>query len=70
MSRFDWFFGFIVLLFITMFGLMIWGAAYNVQLRLDCVNSGDTKSQACFKYFVMNDNFRNNNVELNLRQGN
>ena len=67
MGRFDWFFGFMFLMFAAMFGLMIYGAAYNVQMKLDCVNSGDIKSQACFKYNVMNDNFRNNNVNLNLK---
>lgn len=66
----DWFFALFGILFFLMFGAIVWGAAYNVQMKLDCVNSGDMKSQACFKYNVMNDNFRNNNVELNLRQGN
>ena len=67
MRHFDWFFAFVILVIVTMFGLIIWGAWYDVQLKMDCVNSGDLKSQACFKYIVMTDNFRNNNVNLNLK---
>ena len=67
MRHFDWFFAFVVLVIVTMFGLIIWGAVYDTQLKLACVNSGDLKSQACFKYIVMTDNFRNNNVNLNVK---
>ncbi len=65
----DWFFTLVSIVFGFMFVAMVFGAAYNVQLKLDCVNSGDMKSPACFKYVVMNDNFRNNNVNLNLNAG-
>jgi hypothetical protein len=67
MRHFDWFFAFLCLLFAIMFGCIIFGAWYDYRLKLDCVNSGDIKSQACFKYNVMSDNFRNNNVNLNLK---
>ncbi len=67
MRRFDWFFSMFYLVFIGMFCFIIWGAWYDFQLKMDCVNSGDMKSQACFKYNVMTDNFRNNNVDLNLK---
>lgn len=67
MRGFDFFFGFLCLVFVTMFGCLIWSGWYDFQLKMDCVNSGDLKSQACFKYNVMTDNFRNNNVNLNVK---
>jgi hypothetical protein len=67
MRDFDWFLAFVGFLFVFMVLCIIGGAIYDYRIKMDCVNSGDIKSQACFKYNVMSDNFRNNNVNLNLK---
>lgn len=50
-------------------GVMLIAAIYNGILMQDCINSGSSNSQACFKYNVVNNNLRNNNVNLNFNQG-
>ena len=67
MRDYDFFFAFLVLMFVSLFGCIIGGAWYDYRIKMDCVNSGDMKSQACFKYNIMSDNYRNNNVNLNLK---
>lgn len=67
MQQFDWFFALLCFLLAFLFLCLIGGGIYDYRLKMDCVNSGDIKSQACFKYNVMSDNFRNNNVNLNLK---
>lgn len=66
MRDFDWFFALIILLFAFIIACILGGAIYDYRLKMDCVNSGDIKSQACFKYNIMSDNYRNNNVNLNV----
>ncbi len=50
-------------------GVTLIAAIYSGILMQDCINSGSPNSQACFKYNVMNNNLRNNNINLNFNQG-
>jgi hypothetical protein len=50
-------------------GVTLIAIIYNGILMQDCINSGSPNSQACFKYNVVNNNLRNNNVNLNFNQG-
>ena len=52
-------------LMVIMFILTAVGMAYNAKLMNDCIDSGSPKSQACFKYNVINNNTHNLNLNVN-----
>jgi hypothetical protein len=51
-------------LMIIMFILTAVGMAYNAKIMNDCIDSGSPKSQACFKYNVINNNMHNLNLNV------
>jgi hypothetical protein len=65
----DTFFTLVKILMGVMLLAAIGSTWYNYDLMQDCINSGSPNSQACFKYNVVNNNLRNNNVNLNFNQG-